>query len=118
MCLYADMYFIAGAVMTKPLTKITTHHAFGGDAVREVRMFRIGEPVRYAQYDRSVSIDYVLPRKRNWGSIRAVPNNLVYYTIEAAGFTYDSRSDVPCDMDAFHASRERFQAQRRRYARD
>jgi hypothetical protein len=73
-----------------------------------VRRFRVGKPEPYAQYKQSVSISFQEPRKRNWQGYRVYTNNLTYYTIHnETGIIYDSRQDVPVDMEEFEATKRR-----------
>jgi hypothetical protein len=74
------------------------------------RRFHIGQVEPYAQYDRSVLISFMPPRKRTWEAFQTKPDNLVYYTVRNKDgvVVYDSRQDVPCDMEAFAATRQRF----------
>jgi hypothetical protein len=82
---------------------MTPHHAI------PIRKFVVTEVRAYAQYERSVAILFVRTGKRNPESTRICPDNGSYVTIEVGGVgVYDSRIDVPCDMDAFNASRAKF----------
>jgi hypothetical protein len=65
-----------------------------------VRKFTVYEVEPRAQYDRSVMISWVEPRKRSSEATVIVPNDYRFMTIEVDGETvYDSRIDIPCDMD-------------------
>lgn len=58
-------------------------------------------------------ITYTEPRKRKGWLMNVVPDNISFVTIEADGSTvYDSRIDVPCDMDEWHATNARFKGDR------
>ena len=74
-----------------------------------VRSFSVGDVRQDRAYDRpSVTVKFLEPRKRKWNSTYIPPTNLGYLTIESGGCTvYDSRDDVPCDMDYFNAARDR-----------
>ena len=59
----------------------------------------------------TVRIGWVEPKKRNWEFVTVQPReaDMRYYTIERDGqVVYDSRDDVPLDMDKFDAERERW----------
>jgi hypothetical protein len=79
------------------------HCAVFGTKRWPFRKFRIGSVRPYAQYEKSVTIGIVPPRKRKWEHWTAQNDNLTYFTIEDADGVevYDSRSQVPCDMDRF-----------------
>ncbi len=87
---------------------ITRHSAVGYGFSRGVREFKVHDPEPHAQYSVSVSIEYKMPRKRTRQWMRAVPEDISFITIEVDGQTvYDSRSDVPCDMDEYQAVADR-----------
>src|SRR6185503_4508329 len=84
---------------------IIQHCAVFGRMKRDVRKFRVEEPSKHAQYPVSIAVRFVEPRKRTGSSYRIVPDNIRYLTIEAKGqVVYDSRPDVPCDMEVWEAS--------------
>lgn len=80
------------------------------DDAKPVRRVRVGKPQPYAQYPVSVGVYFVEPGKRNEAGYTVTPDNLRYFTIEneSGGVFYDTRQDVPVDMTAFAATRERF----------
>src|SRR5215467_14503784 len=99
--------------MIKRQAVIVQHCAVMGTLVTKVRAFRIGKPSSYAQYANSVTIGFWRPRKRREASYRIVQDDSRYLTIEADGVTlYDSRKDVPCDMEKWRETDERFQNRR------
>jgi hypothetical protein len=69
-----------------------------------VRRFKIGHPETWG-----VMILYQRPRKHKWDSHQAFSGNSTYFTIETTiGYVlYDSRGDVPCDMEVFAAAKKR-----------
>jgi hypothetical protein len=76
------------------------HCAVFGRKRKEVRKFRVTDPAPFAQYPVAVTIWITEPRKRTSFGYRATPDNLTYLTVEVQGaVVYDSRSDVPCDME-------------------
>jgi hypothetical protein len=82
------------------------------DRAQPVRRFKVGHPERCAQYPTSVGIRFQEPRKKKWTGYRVTPDNLTYYTVEnETGIIYDSRQDVPCDMEDFEATKQRFARQ-------
>lgn len=84
---------------------IAHHSAVFGRQVTEVRTWTVSEPEPYAQYSLAVVVSYREPRQRRSWVCRVFPDNLKYLTIEEAGeVVYDSRADVPCDMDKHAAS--------------
>jgi hypothetical protein len=75
-----------------------------------VRKWEVCAPKPYGSWTTSVTIQFLrYPRRRQWHDYTAVPDNLSYLTIEnAEGITlYDSRRDLPFDMEKFTESRER-----------
>lgn len=90
---------------------IVDHCALFGRHEWLVRKFSVSEVRPYAQYERSVSVDFVKPRKRTWQRTAVLENNRRYITIESADgeLIYDSRSDIPCDMDQWEATRCEFE---------
>jgi hypothetical protein len=77
----------------------------------QVRTFSVTETRPWAQYNRAVSVSWVEPRKRHGVSKRFAPLSVSdgYAVIEVDGeYIYDSRADIPMDMDAFRATRRRF----------
>jgi hypothetical protein len=100
---------------------ITTHHSVCGiigmpfDDTFPVSKFSVSDVRPYAQYERSVSISFTRPRKRR-SEFLPVFGDLTYVTIDAGGRTiYDSRDDVPIDMDKWEATRAEHQRQDRDY---
>jgi hypothetical protein len=89
---------------------IISHSAVFGRKENPVRWFRVGPIKPYAQFDASVDIDHLEPRKRKQRyTLRAKPDNMTFYTIEVNGETvYDSRDDVPVDMAEWEATAQRF----------
>jgi hypothetical protein len=87
---------------------LTQHCAVFGDLTQTVRKFKVDE-VRNTYGVRSVSIYCVEPRKRNGEMYTMSSNTSRYITISVNGaVVYDSRDDVPCDMDQWRATRARF----------
>lgn len=77
-----------------------------------VRRYKVSELKPYAQHEKAVSVGFTRPRKRTWEAITIVPNGLGYCTIERDGeVLYDSRDDIPLDMDEFNATREKWRQQ-------
>ena len=58
----------------------------------------------------SVDIVFWEPRKRNAASIRVRKDNISFYTVERQGsVVFDSRTDVPVDMQQWETTRRRFE---------
>jgi hypothetical protein len=77
----------------------------------QVRKFSVTETRPWAQYNRAVRVYWVEPRKRRGVSKTFAPLRVSdgYVVIEADGeYVYDSRADIPIDMDDFRATRARF----------
>jgi len=92
---------------------IVQHCAVMGRMETPVRSFRVGEAEPDAQYPTSVSVWFVEPRKRRRAYVTMRPESIRYLTIESAGrVLYDSRADVPCDMDKWDETNRRFQNNR------
>jgi len=76
---------------------------------RPIREIRVSERV---QHGNSVVLSYTEPKKRVSRSVRVSPDNITYYTVEENGRTlYDTRDDVPCDMEQWQQTRARFEEQ-------
>jgi hypothetical protein len=88
---------------------VVQHCAVFGRLEHPVRKFHVGDVRPYAQYDRSVCISFVEPRKRNGRYIQMTPDGIRFATIEINGRTvYDSRHDVPMDMGKWRETSARF----------
>ncbi len=71
-----------------------------------VRQWSAREPAPYAQHPIAVSVSFSEPRKQRTSFFNIVPNNTRYLTVEQDGVVvYDSRSEVPCDMQDWQAIR-------------
>lgn len=89
------------------------YNAVFGYSEEPIRKFTIGEVRPYAQHDRSVAVTFIRPRKRSSMRMTVVPENHRFVTIEAGGKTvYDSRVDVPCDMDQWNETNAKFRGDR------
>lgn len=87
---------------------IIRHDAVMGTRGQAARKWWISEPKPYAQHPVAVSVNWIEPGKRTAQYIM-VHGDSRYVTIEEGGRTvYDSRNDVPCDMDAWHETAARF----------
>jgi hypothetical protein len=57
----------------------------------------------------SVTVGFKKPRKRTAAFYTMVPDDIRYLEIEVDGkVVYDSRTEVPCDIEEWHATRARF----------
>ena len=75
--------------------------------VQPVRMWRIGPVEPYAQYPVSIVITYRQLRQRALAR-RISSGSMTFVTIEHEGqILYDSRADVPVDMAAWRAERDK-----------
>jgi DNA invertase Pin-like site-specific DNA recombinase len=90
---------------------ITVHNSVSGvigapfDDTFPVREFTVSNVRPYARHEHSVYVSFIRPGKRTSASIHVVPDNIRFVTIEAGGQTvYDSRDDVPVDMDKWEAN--------------
>ena len=91
-------------MLTGEKATIVQHCAVFGTLKTEVRKLTIGTPRPYAQHRVSITISFVKPRERKWSSYTMTPDDLRYLTIEQDGkVLYDSRTDVPVDMEAWRA---------------
>ena len=93
---------------------IVSHCAVFGERRTEVRKFTIDEPTPCGQYPVSVTVSYVEQNKRKPWLLQVVPDNLLYVTIErgSGAVIYDSRNDVPCDMEQWKATNEKHAGKR------
>ena len=88
------------------------HDAIGGRREFVVRKFRVGEVEPDEHRGKSVLVSIVGPRKRTWLHSRIVGDYFVFLTIEVEGcVVYDSREDVPCDMERFRVLEMRARAE-------
>jgi hypothetical protein len=107
---------VKGAVLPAPPKQleggkatITFHSSVFGTRQEQVRQFKVSAPRPYAQYATSVSVSFVRPRKRNWLYTDITPTDVLYITIAVDGQeVYDSRRDVPCDMERWNADAAKF----------
>jgi hypothetical protein len=82
---------------------MSPHHA------RPIRAFSVSSVKPEAQYDQSVTITWTAPRKRKSLAMGFYPTNGQYATVEVGGnVVYDTRADIPCNMELFNSSRARF----------
>jgi len=86
---------------------LVTYSAVFGQKEEQLRKFEVGEIEKYAQHDVSVTIRGLSPGKRKWWLIRLVPDDTKYAIIydQRNVAIYDSREDVPCDMEKWKASK-------------
>jgi hypothetical protein len=88
---------------------IIGHDAVMGHWERPVRKWTVGDVEPYAQYPVSVFMTFIEPGKRKRAAFTVVPDNIKYLTVEAGGdVLYDSRWDVPCDMDQWATTNAKF----------
>lgn len=93
--------------------RLVQHSAVFGRMETEVREFRVGDVYPYGESSRSVGIDFVEPGKSQHYAFTMRTDGERYLTVEMAGQTvYDSRIDVPIDMDKWHETDARFQTRR------
>jgi hypothetical protein len=86
---------------------IVRHCAVFGVSREPVRTFKVWPVERYAQYERTVTVHYVKPGKRKKWGFHVVHDDLTYVTIEQDNYlVYDSRTEVPWDMEKFSATVE------------
>lgn len=103
---------IPGHKIEMPCT-VKHHCAFQATHSHQVASARwyLGE---YAQYPKALHITETLPkkvrqRKVEMNSYTIAPDSLHYLTIEVEGVeVYDSRVDVPCDMQMYAATQKEF----------
>jgi hypothetical protein len=78
-----------------------------------VRSFRVGPVQPFKQYNSAVCVSFVAPRKRQAKCVRILPDNIRYLTVEQEGETvYDSGQDVPCDIEEWTVTKDRFERDR------
>jgi hypothetical protein len=87
---------------------IVQHCAVWGDLPTQVCQFTVRSPEPYAQYPTSVLVLFKEPKRRNSAYFKIYPDSIRNLTIEQDGAViYDSRSEVPCDMEEWHRSAAR-----------
>ena len=86
---------------------LVTYSAVFGQKEEQLRKFEVGEIEKYAQYDVSITIRGLNPGKRKWWCILLVPDDTKYAIIydQKNVAVYDSREDVPCDMEKWKATK-------------
>ena len=89
---------------------IERHSAVLGTRRWKVRKWRVFEPARYAQYATAIAVVYVEARKRSWKGVHICPDDLAYLIIKGEDGTtlYDSRTEIPCDMERCQSTASRF----------
>jgi hypothetical protein len=88
---------------------IIFHSCVFGLSRREVRKFTVCDPKPYAQHPISVRVEFIEPRERTSKSTTITPEDHRYLTIEhGEEVLYDSRADVPIDMEWWRAKYEEF----------
>ena len=92
------------------LQPIMTDADGGIRASTVARKVWVKRPAHWAQHAAVVDVAYTRPGKRKSDFMTLVPNNIEYCTIEttAGSVLDDSRTEVPCDMAKFDATKERF----------
>jgi hypothetical protein len=87
---------------------ILHHCAVFGDSKTEVCWIETCEPRPYAQCPTCVEIVWIQPGKRKKALMIVKPDNLKYAEIEVAGkIVYDSRQEIPCDMEKWSETKKR-----------
>ncbi len=92
------------------------HCTVRGTRPRVIRDFKIGSVRPHppffpgeAEYAKSVEISFVEPGNPTWSAVTVYDDDASYVTIERDGVeVYDSRRDVPVDMDRWNAYRAQF----------
>jgi hypothetical protein len=90
---------------------IFSHSCVFGLSRRPVRSWWVSDVKPYAQYQRSITIGFIEPRKRNGRSFVAKDGDRAptFYTVEQDGLIlYNSRSDIAVDMEEWQATAARF----------
>ena len=76
------------------------------DFATPILSWEVSPPKPYDEYLITVTIQIVELHNRHKSSYLVGQDNLTYATIERGGqVLYDSRTEVPCDMDAFYKAR-------------
>ena len=80
--------------------KMVQHCTVYGDLPTIICHWEIKESCRNGG-EKTVLVIFTEPRKRNSKHIRVDPDNIRYTTIESmdGSILYDSRDDIPCDME-------------------
>jgi len=99
-------------VRTGGAATIWLFSAVTGPLETKVRNYAVLESRPYAQYDKSVTIRYTEPRKRSPKALTIMGNER-FVTVEVAGeVVYDSRFDIPVDMDEWNEKNDDFKTHR------
>ena len=102
-----------GFTFTKAV--IVTHCALLGRKETAVRAYCIDPVKPYAQYEKSVFIKFLEPKRRRKRRYEVMEDNRTFLTVEVAGRTvYDSRTEVPCDMQQWSETNDKWKLRRLR----
>lgn len=83
------------------------HCAELGEVRRRIKAFRVSEPAPFVHYEIGVVVTFAVPRVRTEEGVTIVQDNRRYVTVEEAGrVVFDSRTAVPCNMDAWQQTWE------------
>jgi hypothetical protein len=97
------------AILEGTTARIMQHCAVFGQLETPVRTFTVSDVRPYAQYPVSVTVRFQKPRERRSSAFTMTPDNTRYLVIEVDGAqVFDSRDYVPCDMDKWEATWQRF----------
>lgn len=81
---------------------IVTHLAKGDGRSKFAREYELLPPRAYSSVPIAVVMRYKQPRQRDYRYEYIIPSGYLYFTIERDGEEiYDSRDEVPCDMDVY-----------------
>jgi hypothetical protein len=96
-------------------TTVILHCAGSGQKRTIVKKYIVYEPRPSLLDAVVVDIEYIEPRKRKWEYRTIMPDNFRFVTIEAdSQIVYDSRLDVPCDMELWLEAFGKCQARKAR----
>lgn len=93
----------------KALPLVVVHCAMFGRVERQVKSYKVGPPVPFTNYPIGLIVTFTEPRAKTDGAYTIVPGNTRYVTVEDRGrVLYDSRTQIPCDMEAWRRTWEQF----------
>jgi hypothetical protein len=93
---------------------ILQHCAVAGRLEPSVRAYRVWPPRAYSEHRVSVTLWFRVPQSLTRYAYVVIPDNCRYLTIEVNGQTvHDSRTDVPCDLAEWEATRHKWANRRK-----
>lgn len=92
---------------------IIQHCAVMGRLATPARAYQVSAPRPVTRTQTGITVSFIKPRQRRSAYYQITSDNLRYLTIEVGGHVvYDSRHDIPCDMEQWAATNAKWQHNR------